>query len=236
MFADHLRRAIAAAPRAALADVARGLWAAVANGQVSEEEAEILSAEIDARRIVPAAPATRRGGSRPRSPSSLERRRRWAASGGMPVGLAARFSLAEQAALAVVAAEVAVKGDCRLCIGAVAGRAGVSETSVRNAIREARRLGLVHVEERRLDRWRSNTNVVTITSQEWRAWIARGGRGGACKSVQPPISRSLSVNRETSENRLKGFRDGGKGNRHRQDGPPIARTGSGRLFPSPAGR
>lgn len=236
MFGDQLRAAIAAAPRAALPAVTQALWRAVAESQISEEEAETLAAEIDARRVVPAAPADRRGGSRPRSSASLERRRRWAASGKLPVGIAARFTQAEVAALAVVAAEVAVRGDCRLPIGAIAGKAGISETSVRNAIREARRLGLVHVEERRLDRWRSDTNVLRVISAEWSAWIARGGRGGGCKSVQPSVSRSTPVSRETGENRFEGFQDGGRGDRRRQNGPPIARAGSGRSFPSPARR
>ena len=42
-------------------------------------------------------------GSRPRTDTSMERRRRWAASGRLPPALAARFTLAEQAVLAMVA-------------------------------------------------------------------------------------------------------------------------------------
>jgi len=37
----------------------------------------------------------------------MEQRRRWASSGAMPPALASRFTLAEQAVLSVVAAEVA---------------------------------------------------------------------------------------------------------------------------------
>ena len=48
---------------------------------------------------------------------------------------------------------------------------------MRNALREARRLGLVTVEERRLARFRNDTNVVCIVSREWSAWLrlARSG-------------------------------------------------------------
>lgn len=235
MFADELRRAIQSSPRNGLPEIARALWGALAGGQISEAQAETLSAEIDARRVSPPAPPARRVGSRPKSPASLERRRRWAASGGLPVALAAKFTTAEIAALAVIAAEVAVRGDCRLPIGAIAGKAGISETSVRNAVREARRLGLLHVEERRLDRWRSETNVLRVVSAEWSQWIAHGGRGGGCKSANPPDSDRSSRSRETDVNRLKGYRAGGGGDRQRQNGPPTARSdrsGPSRGFPT----
>ena len=55
----------------------------------------------------PQKPVQRRLGSRPRSPATLERRRRWAASGALPPQLASRFTLGEHAVLAVVSAEVA---------------------------------------------------------------------------------------------------------------------------------
>jgi hypothetical protein len=47
----------------------------------------------------------------------------------------------------------------------------VSETTIRNALREARRIGLVAVEERRITGFRNNTNVVTIVSVEWIGWL-----------------------------------------------------------------
>ena len=128
-------------------------------------------------------------GSRPRTDGSLERRRRWAASGRLSPGLAARFSLAEQAVLALVAAETARRGDCRLAVGHIAAIVGVAETTVRNAIREARTLGMVTVEERRLTGFRNDTNIVRIVSAEWTAWLrlARKGsvlQGRGCKSAQ----------------------------------------------------
>nr|WP_244427031.1 GntR family transcriptional regulator [Methylorubrum extorquens] len=126
----------------------------------------------------------------------MERRRRWAASGRLPPALATRFTLAEQAVLALVAAETCRRKDCRLSVGGLAAIAGVSETTVRNAIREAVKLGLLTVEERRLTGWRSDTNVVRIVSPEWTSWLrltrkrreevpATVSRGGGCKSVNP---------------------------------------------------
>ena len=195
-YAYEIRRQAEAAPRTALPAVASALWKAFGEGHLSEAEAEALSGLIEARALVPAPVARPRKavGSRPRTDASMERRRRWAASGRLPPGLAARFTLAEQAVLAVVAAEVAKRGDCRLAVGHIAAVAGVSETMVRNALREARTLGLLTVEERRLARFRSDTNVVCIVSREWSAWLrlARSGErgagprqsGGGCRSPQ----------------------------------------------------
>src|SRR4051795_11428377 len=108
MFVDELRRAVEASPRAELPAVSGLLWKAFAAGQVSEAEASELSDLIESRRALPAPqkPIQRRLGSRPRfSPASMERRRRWAASGALPPALATRFTLAETAVLAVVAVE-----------------------------------------------------------------------------------------------------------------------------------
>src|SRR4051812_29004768 len=104
MFAEQLRQAVEASPRVELPKVSALLWKAYAAGQVSEAEAQALSDLIEARRALPAAPkpAQRRLGSRPRSGASMERRRRWAAAGALPPALAARFTPAETAVLAVI--------------------------------------------------------------------------------------------------------------------------------------
>src|SRR5829696_9681945 len=147
MFVEQLRRAVEASPRAELHTVSALLWKAYAAGQVSEAEASALSEAIEARKALPAAqkPLRLRFGSRPRSPASLERRRRWASAGALPPALASRFTLAEQAVLAVVAAEHQKHGACTLTVGHIAALAGVSETTARNAFREARARGLLHV-------------------------------------------------------------------------------------------
>ena len=140
MFVEQLRRAVEASPCAELPAVAALLWKAFAAGHVTEAEAQALSEAIEARRTLPAAqkPVQRRFGSRPRSDASMERRRRWAASGCLPPQIAARFTLAEQAVLAVVAAEHRKRGDCRLTNKEIGDVAGVSITTVKNALRAAR--------------------------------------------------------------------------------------------------
>ncbi|WP_407529594.1 transcriptional regulator [Methylobacterium oryzisoli] len=198
MLADQIRAAAMAAPRMKLPDVAAVLWRAYGAGQVSEAEAEELSALIESRKALPAASEAPRKpvGSRPRSDASLERRRRWAASGRLPPQLAARFTLAEAAVLAVVASEVARRGDCRLTIEHIAALAGVSRSTVKNAVRQARLLGLVTVEERQQTAWRNLSNVIRIVSPEWQAWnrLARCSSfpGGGVKSVTTPTTDKAS--------------------------------------------
>src|SRR4051812_8887920 len=173
MFAEEIRRAVEAAPRVKLPEVAALLWKAFAAGSVTEAEAEALSALIEARKAPAASPAPSRKwvGSRPRTDASMERRRRWAASGRLPPQLAARFTLAEAAVLAVVSSEVVRRGDCRLCIDHIAALAGVGRSTVKNAIRQARTLGLLTVEERKETAWRHLSNVVRVVSREWQAWM-----------------------------------------------------------------
>src|SRR5215207_8786654 len=109
MFVEQLRRAVEASPRVELGKVSSLLWRTYAAGHVTEAEASALSEAIEAKKAIPAAqkPVQQRFvGSRPRSPASMERRRRWAASGCLPPQIAAKFTLAETAVLAVVAVEV----------------------------------------------------------------------------------------------------------------------------------
>ncbi len=89
----------------------------------------------------------------------------------MPPALAARFTLAEAAVMAVVAAEVRVKGSCRLHNAHIAALAGVSVSTVKNAVRVARKLGFIRVEERRLTAWRNDSNVMTVCDPAWIAWL-----------------------------------------------------------------
>ncbi|MCJ2118784.1 helix-turn-helix domain-containing protein [Methylobacterium sp. J-001] len=163
------------------------------------------------------------GGSRPRTDASMERRRRWAASGRLPPGLAARFTLAEHAVLALVAAEVARRKDCRLSVPNLAAVTGVAETTVRNAIREARKLGLLTVEERQITGFRNDTNIVRIVSPEWAAWLrlartrdplskvgssapALPVQGGGCKSANRTPTEVLVLSESGKTKPKKGCR------------------------------
>ena len=253
MFADEIRRAIEAADRITLPQVTAALWRAFGDGQVSEAEAEALSGLIEARTDAPAlrrmphaahatsgeaqahidghTPQNRQSGarrlgvgSRPRTDASMERRRRWAASGRLPPGLAARFTLAEQAVLALVAAETVRRKDCRLAVGHLAAIVGVAETTVRNAIREATKLGLVTVEERRVTGFRNDTNILRIVSPEWIAWLrltrktnvttfiglsdpVSSAQGGGCKSPKRTPTQVPDLGKSRITKPKKGCRE-----------------------------
>jgi GTP-sensing pleiotropic transcriptional regulator CodY len=92
----------------------------------------------------------------------------------MPPQLACQFTVGELAALRIVADESRQHGGCRLHLDAIAARAGVCRSTAQNALRAARRLGLITVQERRRRGMASLTNVVRIISAEWRAWLDRG--------------------------------------------------------------
>src|SRR6185312_3580156 len=195
MFVEQLRRAVEASPRAELPTLSSLLWKAYAAGQVTEAEASALSEAIELKRALPPAqkPVQRRlVGSQPRSPASMERRRRWAASGALPRALVSRFTLAEQAVLAVIAAEHRKRSDCRLTNKEVADVAGVSITTVKNALRAARASNLISIEERRLTAFRNASNVVRITDASWRAWLRLGGGGKSVSRSPTPYKNQRS--------------------------------------------
>ncbi len=194
MFADEIRRAIEASSRITLPQVTALLWRAYGEGHVTETEAETLSGLIEARTDAPAARrlpaglrpspeaaiaptfqdgagAPRRAvGSRPRTEASLERRRRWAASGRLPPGLAARFTLAEQAVLALVATETSKRGDCRWqSVSSRRRRGGRDHRPQRPA--RGQETWARHRRGAAGDRFRNDTNVVRIVSPEWQAWM-----------------------------------------------------------------
>ena len=152
-------------------------------------------------------PAGARSGSRPRTDASMERRRSWAASGRMPPRLACRFTLAEQAVLAVVAAEVAKQDTCGLTLDHIAALAGVCRSSVKNAIRQAQRLGFVRIEVRRRSAWRNDPNVITIISPEWLTWLRMRQRGEGSNRYSPRVQEVRKPSESCSTpNGQKGFR------------------------------
>lgn len=203
MRAEEMRAAIGAVPTlVTLDEVAKGLWAAVAAGEVDDAEAESLSESLEARRAALKAKAALRTAVERKAaqgPSlwlhrrlynrtaSVERRRRLAASGPLPPALACRFTTAEQAVLRIIGDTARTKGSCELTLGEIAARAGCGRTTAQGAVRLAGRLGLLSVQERRRPMQRSLPNVITITSAEWRTWLSRGpqGEGGGFGSPSP---------------------------------------------------
>jgi hypothetical protein len=189
MFVEEMAEMIGRAHGAALDAVTRALWAAVATGQVGDDDATRLSDAIQTRRMLGKvaqaaagrderhlAQISRRKLQRPPERSvAIERRRLLAASGPMPPALGARFTTGEAAVLRIVADEVKARQICALCLDAIAARAGVSRTTAQNAIRQAKRLGMVEVQERRRPGAKSLPNLVKIIDREWLTWIKHHG-------------------------------------------------------------
>jgi hypothetical protein len=101
-------------------------------------------------------------------------------SGVVPAKIAASFTTAELAVLTVIARQCQRGGACTLPVDARAALAGVCRRTVQGALRQARLIGLVLVKERRVPGRRSGTNIVTVISKDWLAWLKLGG---GCKTV-----------------------------------------------------
>jgi NADH:ubiquinone oxidoreductase subunit len=184
MLADHMLCTIDGARTTELARLGSDISRAYANGALGEDDHQRLWEALEERwasaRIAPAGErksAPRASARRaPRSPDrqrSLDRRRRLSAASAMmiPPAVAARFTDGERAALYVVAQEVKLRGQCDLYIDQIAAFAGVGRSTCRNALREAKRLDMIRIDERRLSARYNDANRITIVSPEWRAWL-----------------------------------------------------------------
>lgn len=197
MFASTLRATIAAAPANHFHDLGRLIWSGHAAGALDDAAAQSLAEQLQARRRLSServlvrryagglqtAPVSflRARGSDCRSPDrrrSIERRRRNAMSGPMPPGLACRFTVGQLAVMRIVGDECRLHGRCDRSMGEIAARAGVCIRLAQLAMRWAEQLGFIKVEHRRVTAFRNQTNIVTITSPEWQAWIEHHGPQG----------------------------------------------------------
>lgn len=187
MLVHQVQDGIARATRiASIDEIMRLTWQGLAEGHLDDAAAEAIAVTAEARRRalralaapIPAKPfnMSRRPPRSPDRQRSIERRRGLAASGAVPSRIACHFTLAEVAVLTVIARQVRWRGQCDLHLDRIAALAGVSRTSVQNALRQARRLGLITVQERRYRGQRSDTNLIKVVSAGWMAWITRGGR------------------------------------------------------------
>jgi hypothetical protein len=195
--------------KAARADTLRELSADFAAGRITEAQYEALAAQLDqltrpaleqkstfiqSTVAAPRLPLPRRAINR----QDPEKRRRWAASGFLPPAIASRFSAGEQAVLAVVGSWCGLHGFLPWSHARLAAVAGVSPTTVRNALREARRLGLISSEERRASPYRHRPNVVRVICRSWTAWLRFRSRKGV---------KNLPADNTVLEN--QGFSGGG---------------------------
>src|SRR4051794_18661045 len=199
-FCDQMAAAIDGARTLTRLDhLSRSIWQALAAGAVGDDDAQSLAERLHSRRSlirgdlkpvgIPAGRASlfppRRLQKAPKRPVAIARRRHLTASGPMPPSLACRFTVGELAVLRIVGDEVRQHGHCGRCVDEIAARTGVCRSLVKNALREAARLGLLTVEERRRAGRRNLPNVIRIVSREWRAWLARGPKPIGVKKITP---------------------------------------------------
>src|SRR3954465_7074075 len=200
-FCDQMAAAIDGARTLTRLDhLSRSIWQGLAAGAVGDDDAQALAERLHARRSIlrgeikpvgvpvgrPSIFPPRRLQRAPKRPVVIARRRHLAASGPMPPALACTFTVSELAVLRIVGDEVRLHGCCDRCVDELAARAGVCRRMVQNTIREAARLGLVTVAERRREGRRNLPNVVRVISKEWTSWLARGGRSSR-PHADPPI-------------------------------------------------
>src|SRR4051812_39701368 len=207
-FCDQMTAAIDGARTLTRLDhLSRSIWQSLAAGAVGDDAAQALAERLHARRalicgdikpvgIPPSRPSIfppRRLQRAPKRPIAIARRRRLAASGPMPPALACKFTVSELAVLRIIGDEVRQHGHCDRCVDELAARAGVCRRMAQTAVREAARLGLVTVEERRREGRRNLPNVIRVVSKEWTTWLTRGGRSSrpsaepliGCKKMRP---------------------------------------------------
>lgn len=176
-----------------LDSVAQSLWQDFANGKFTEAEVDRLAAAIDERRKAiqsaredgippprswfPVRPRSNRdrataatGG---RCPQRWARKRRLGAMEALPPSMREHFTEGERAVLYIIAADCRQNGSCHSWIQQIADRAGVGKTTVRNAIRQARNLGLL--EDRHREQWRGKnlSNIVKIICRDWLSWLRK---------------------------------------------------------------
>jgi hypothetical protein len=162
-----------------------GLWSAaawpvVARAQQAEREAGAPAEDEATMR------EARKGESNRQA--CLEHRRLLATSGAMPGSLAGKFTLGQDATLCVIANEYRTHGCCDLSLDEIADKASVGRSALQSALRKARELGLITVQNRgRL------TNVVRIIAPEWLAWLQLGDRGGASLVTEPQTAVNPST-------------------------------------------
>ena len=221
-FCDQMAAAIDGARTLTRLDhLSRSIWQGLAAGAVGDDDAQALAERLHARRGVlrgdlkpvgipagrPSIFPPRRLQRAPKRPVAIARRRHLAASGPMPPALACKFTVSELAVLRIIGDEVRQHGQCARCVDEIAARAGVCRRTVQNAIREAARLGLLTVEERRREGRRNLPNVIRIVAKEWISWLARGGRSSrpsaaplvGCKKLHPTDTRYKTQRSRTSE-------------------------------------
>lgn len=164
----------------------------------------------------------------------IARRRTWAGGGNMPPAVRTAYSEAERAALSVIAEQCKRRGFCALSLDEIARLAGVSRTSVQNALRKARSKQHSHISmrERPQQGGKNLTNIIKITCASWLSWIARAIGFKRLSTSESPVKKPLSESVERPRGAFERDRaDRPEGQSHRLlfgSNPGLASSWSGR--------
>ncbi len=148
---------------------------------------------------------------RQRSPdraASVARRRMLGGCGGLPNSIRHNYTEGERAALAIIAFEVKQHGACDLPLDEIAAKAGVSRSTVQNAVREARALGHLSVQERPRKGQKSLTNVLKIIAPEWLVWLRRGPNTAPEIGFKPFNPTKIRVENRPQGSAARGLKTG----------------------------
>lgn len=135
----------------------------------------------------------------------IQRRRRWAGGSSLPPDLRGHYSEAERAALAVIADACKRKGFCDLCLDEISRLAGVSRTTVQNALRKARGRAGAHlsVKERPQPGGKNLTNIIRIVCRSWLNWLGRQIGFKRLSTSESGVNKTLSHMLETAKRALE---------------------------------
>lgn len=111
-----------------------------------------------------------------RTAARWQRKNRLGMSSPLPFYLERDFTVGQLAVVRIVADDVFSKGHCTCTMSELADRAGVSLSWAKQALRIAKALGLLAVEERPQWRAKHKPNIITIISEDWLIWIKRAPR------------------------------------------------------------
>ena len=194
--------------RAALTDLdglSAKIWEGWGKGQITDDAAERLQRAIQRRREKPATmvasaakkpayDALKRRARRDNDADRVlraEKRRRVAHCGALPGYLAQSFTTAENAAIAIIIAQIRAKGFC--------------DRVVQNAIQHAERLGLIKIQRRPRKGQSSLSNIISLLDADLKAWVARGNTHKQLHWVNESADKRYKILdiRETGENEAR---------------------------------
>ena len=125
---------------------------------------------------------------RERTSERWQRKNRLGMSSPLPFYLERDFTVGQLAVVRIIADDVFSKGRCTCTMLELADRAGVSLSWAKQALRIAKVLGLLAIEERPQWRAKHKPNIITIISDDWLTWIKRAPRRKALWAHQMTAS------------------------------------------------